>query len=300
MKLKLFLFACAIVLFTACGNEPKKTETKTDEIPEIRDDKEEMVIKETPISLEDQIKTIKTNFTSIENQLASLDKKMATEDFSGGTAELEGYFKNNKPVKLVKMEAAGHGSMQVAYYFYNNELFFVHEQEYEEASINGPYTGKEKRFYIANGKLIRVLTKEKTIKTGDLEMANVPNVDVTDKWEDKNETVANHIKAARKMSGMLLETSVGLENGRWISQDDANAGIEIKDGKLIMFYKSAEVTSNEVFDYKLSENEGVEYMTLTDKDGEELKYSILEYTDDIFIMSYLARGNRLTYVKENN
>ena len=67
-----------------------------------------------------------------------------------------------------------------------------------------------------------------------------------------------------------------------------------------MFYKSAEVTSNEVFDYKLSENEGVEYMTLTDKDGEELKYSILEYTDDIFIMSYLARGNRLTYVKENN
>ena len=59
MKLKLFLFACAIVLFTACGNEPKKTETKTDEIPEIRDDKEEMVIKETPISLEDQINTIK-------------------------------------------------------------------------------------------------------------------------------------------------------------------------------------------------------------------------------------------------
>lgn len=302
MKTKLLTSICAIFLIIACGNDQKKTETTSISVEEATEasgtnDKEAIATEKKAVTLDDQIKIIKTNFTTIESQLTSLDKKTATEEISGGITEFEGFFKDNKPVKLVKMEAAGHSSMQIAYYFHENELFFIHEQEYGEASLHGPYTGKEKRFYIADGELIRVLKKEKTVKTGDLEMANVPNVDVTKNFKGSS-VVTDYTKSAREASALLLAESIGLNNGRWISKEDSNAGIEIKDGKLIMFYKSAEVNSNDVFDYKLTEHEGVEYLTLTDKTGDELKYSILEYSEDVFVMSYLARGNRLTYVKE--
>ncbi|WP_430412555.1 hypothetical protein [Kordia sp.] len=290
MKIQLPTFMCIILLIVACGNDSKKTETTPENQATTEVSK--------PTSVADQIVMIKENFSKIENQQESFVKKETMTDAVGVTIELLGFYKENTPAKIVKLEAGEHGSTKTSYYFKDNTLFFVFQQEFSEVSMNGPFTGIEHRFYIADGKLIRVLKKGKTFESVDIDLTKVENEDVTATWKNESTAVAEFTKSARKASALLLETSIGLDDGRWISNDDPNAGIELKDGKLIMFHESATATSNDVYDYQLTEHEGVEYLTLIDKKGDKLEYSILEYTDEIFIISYLVRGNKLTYSKE--
>ncbi len=294
MKTKLLAFICAIFLIVACGNDQKKTASPTEnsETPKVDMPK--------PITVEDKIAGIKENYAKVEDQIKSLEKKTATIDEGGWHAELEGYFMDHKPVKISKSEVSGHWFGKTSYYFDNGKLFFVFQQESGEASLHGPYTDKEVRIYIYDNVLIRVLEKEKTVADiEDMELSKVKNIDVTEQWKTKTNVVSTYIKVAQESSAKLLANKkVGLDNGRWISKDDANSGIEIKDGKFIMFYKGSEISPNDSYNYELTEHEGVEYLTLANTAGDELKYAILEYAEDIFILSYLARGNTLTYTKE--
>jgi len=118
-------------------------------------------------------------------------------------------------------------------------------------------------------------------------MSTAQNIDVTDQWKSKLNVVSEFEKILRDASVSLIEEkTVSLHNGRWVSTDDPKSGVEIKDGKFIMFYKGTETTTDDVYDYKLTEDKGVEYLILIDKTGDELKYSLLKYTDEIFVMSY--------------
>jgi hypothetical protein len=75
--------------------------------------------------------------------------------------------------------------------------------------------------------------------------------------------------------------------GRWISLDDANSEIEFKEGKKIDYYQKK----------KLSEGTFVQdgkSLTVSE-DGDEFKYTILELSDTKLSLSYLARGNTLSY-----
>lgn len=106
----------------------------------------------------------------------------------------------------------------------------------------------------------------------------------------------------QKKTQNTLETSqtaeIGLDNGRWISTSDANAGVEIKDGTFIMFYKGTETATNSVYAYELTEKDGIEYLHLKNNEGEEIIYGLLEYSEDTMVLSYLNRGSTLTYRKE--
>ncbi|PTX62016.1 hypothetical protein C8N46_103114 [Kordia periserrulae] len=93
-------------------------------------------------------------------------------------------------------------------------------------------------------------------------------------------------------------TKVGLDNGRWISTSDSNAGVQIKDGKFIMFYKGTETSSNSIYEYELTEKDGIEYLNLKNAEGDEMIYGLLEYSEETMVLSYLDRGNTLTYEKE--
>jgi len=138
-----------------------------------------------------------------------------------------------------------------------------------------------------------------TEEVKDMDLSKVQNTDVTEEWKTKPAVVLNDQKDGQEITKQLLAAKKpSLDNGRWISTDDSKAGIEIKDGKIILFYKGTETSSNDIYNYELTEHEGVEYLTLTNASGEELKYSILEYAEEILIISYLARGNTLTYTKE--
>lgn len=303
MKMKSIFYIVVLFTFFACGNDQKKTDTPaidtSEKIQEVT--KTETIPAVKTLSLEDKIKTIKENFSNVESQVKSLEKKSLITEEDGAEIQLEGYFNENEPVKIIRTEVGGHWVGKTSYYFANGNLFFVFQQETSEASLRGPYTDKEVRFYIYDKELIRVLEKEKTVaEIEKMQLSKVPNVDVTKKWKTKANVVSNYIKVAHKSSAKFLATKkVGLDNGRWISTDDANAGIEIKNGKFIMFYKGSATDSSDIYEYELSENEGVEYITLTNDSGDELKYSILEYSEDTMIISYLARGNRLSYTKEN-
>lgn len=297
MNSRLIMYAFVIATFFACEQKERKADTTTETTKE----KVKETTEDTPkvLTVDDKITSIKANFSKAEKLIPALDKKIIKEDVGGGFTELEGYFNPDIPVKVKNSEMGEHGSMVTTYYFKGNKLFFVFEQEYSEASMRGPFTNKEKRYYIYDGELIRVLEKEKTVKTGEIDMSKVKNVDVTDEWKSKPEVVSNLKKAARDVCARISKVkTIGLNNGRWISTDDANSGVEIKDGKFIMFYKTEGKIINTIHSYGLTEKDGIEYLNLIDDSGEEMIYGLLEYSDESMVLSYLNRGSTLTYRKE--
>jgi hypothetical protein len=97
-----------------------------------------------------------------------------------------------------------------------------------------------------------------------------------------------------------------LKNGRWISTTDSLAGIEIKNGKWIMFYKGMKTDSSNIYDYQitrkyskdLSEKPNpIEYLKLTNQ-SDTLDYAILECSLELISLSYIPRGNTLHYKPE--
>lgn len=93
------------------------------------------------------------------------------------------------------------------------------------------------------------------------------------------------------------------KNGRWISTTDSLAGIEIINGKWIMFYKGMETDSSDIYDFKIrrayikelgTEHKPFEYLTITNY-SDTLEYSILKYSDEFLSLSYISRGNTLNY-----
>lgn len=96
------------------------------------------------------------------------------------------------------------------------------------------------------------------------------------------------------------------KNGRWINTVDSLAGIEIKNGKWVMFYKGMESDSSTVYDFKIrgeyikelgTQDKPFEYLTITN-DADTLEYSILEYSNELLSLIYIPRGNTLNYEPE--
>ncbi len=304
MKIKL-VFVCLFFLIVACGNEPKKAEPINEDEETVDQTIEEFVdegkksSEKKSLTIDEKINIIKDNFKIIKSQISNYEKKEQNDDVGGGFIGREGYFDAGVPRKIKHGDYGEHGSKATTFYLHDNKLFFVLEEEFSEETMRGPFTKKETRFYIYENEVIRVLEKKRTVVSGVVDIENAKNKDVTEQWKSKSNVVSAFEKILRDTSVSLINVkSVSLDNGRWISKEDPSTGIELKNGKLIMFHKSAETTTSNTYSYELTEHEGVEYMTLIKDTGEELKYSILEYTDEIFVISYLARGNRLTYVKE--
>jgi len=97
------------------------------------------------------------------------------------------------------------------------------------------------------------------------------------------------------------------ENGRWISTVDSLSGVEIKNGKWIMFYKNGENESTDVYDFKIrgeyvkifgSELKLDKYLMITNDRSGTLEYYIIEYSNKLLSLSYLPRGNTLNYKPE--
>jgi len=95
------------------------------------------------------------------------------------------------------------------------------------------------------------------------------------------------------------------KNGRWISTTDSLAGIEIKNGKWIWFYKKGETESIvSIYDFKILRGYikeiGVEleYLAIITDRSDTLKYAILKYSNELLSLSYIGRGNTLNYIPE--
>ncbi|AUC15504.1 hypothetical protein BTO06_10285 [Tenacibaculum sp. SZ-18] len=96
------------------------------------------------------------------------------------------------------------------------------------------------------------------------------------------------------------------KNGRWLSTADSLSGIEIKNGKWIMFYKGVKTESSDMYDYTIRKEDrkelGNEYkyseFLILSNDSDTLEYKILGYSDDFMSLIYTPRGNTLIYVPE--
>jgi hypothetical protein len=297
MKLKLSAFLSILILLCSCEKKAQKTTVSPkDQTTNIL--KENSSESDIQFTLDEKIKIIKSNFSTIENQLSSFEKKQAEEGETGGITEKIAYFDNGIPQKVKLGNYGEHGAEVLTFYLKDNKLFFVFKEEFSEASLNGPFTKKEMRYYIYDDVLIRVLEKEKTSKSTEIDISKVQNVDFTDQWQTKQEIINDFKKALRETAVSLVETkTVGLENARWISVDDPKSGIEIKDGKFIMFYEGIETKPSSIFDYELYEESGIEYIRIKN-DAEQQSYGLLEYTSETMVLSHLGRGNTLKYRKE--
>jgi len=96
------------------------------------------------------------------------------------------------------------------------------------------------------------------------------------------------------------------KSGVWIHEKDSLAGIEIKDGKWIMFYKGLETDSTDIYDYKVTDqlskyaNTGLksgEFLVLTNI-TDTINYEILEYNKESLSLLYFPKGNIHIYKSE--
>ncbi len=88
------------------------------------------------------------------------------------------------------------------------------------------------------------------------------------------------------------------QNGRWISEKDSLAGLEIKNGKMIMFYKGTKIDSSDIYNIFINreyltvfgtEHKPFEFLRLTNK-TDTLVYSIMGYDENVLSLIYLPRG----------
>ena len=94
--------------------------------------------------------------------------------------------------------------------------------------------------------------------------------------------------------------------GIWINEKDSLAGIEIKNGKWIMFYKEQEIDQSDIYEFAVT-NELPKYADTKLKSGEfliltneldTLNYEILGHNKEFLSLMYFPKGNILTYRKE--
>lgn len=294
-----FLLLMAVLLsLYSCESEGGEAQTST------VNTEQEVPDSNMPGKAEDPILGIKQNFDRIESGLSSWQKKeIVVDEGEAYPLEITGFYEGASLVKVVKMEIYGHSSSMRSYYFDQQELFFVHEVDNEEASVMGPFTTKEARSYIHEKKLIRVLQKEHTTSDNSaFDMSTIPNQDITDQIENEQETLADYNRETQRLIALLTKTPSNFKDGKWISTDDPKSGIEIKNGKWIMFYEGMETQASDIYDIevisKLEADEIASTVFTLSNESESLTYALLEYNDETLSMSYLDRGNTLTYKKE--
>ena len=96
-------------------------------------------------------------------------------------------------------------------------------------------------------------------------------------------------------------TSLQTIQGTWTSTDDANSTVEFIGRTKIDYYEDQAVTQAEFKLYELSpdsstpqENDDGAHLVVGNGD-DMFEYTIVELTDSILTLTYLARGNTLSY-----
>jgi len=81
--------------------------------------------------------------------------------------------------------------------------------------------------------------------------------------------------------------------GKWISDEDKNYWIEIKDSIIVEHY---EKDKPKIFKYKIENDQLVK----TDLEGGTYEYAFSNLSDDFLELIYLPRGNFLSFTKLSN
>ncbi|MDY8135564.1 hypothetical protein [Aquimarina sp. 2201CG5-10] len=205
MNTKNLLFLLTLICFYACTSDKKKSSSSNEITEQPTEKVSEKEIISNKIDVEKQIEIIRNDFNDIDSKLATLKKKSTTLQENRLSVEIEGFYDANKIVKVVNTEVLGHSVVKISYYLKDDKLFFVYETRSDEASVNGPFTIRELRTYIHKGQLLKALKKEKTFeKDEDINIANVPNIDITEEVVKSKGLIKLYNKGYSKRINQLI------------------------------------------------------------------------------------------------
>ncbi|MFK7772042.1 MAG: hypothetical protein AB8F94_07875 [Saprospiraceae bacterium] len=195
LVLGIFIASCGDGATEATVKEPHSNgENKTDNKPQVKKEasnNNEINNQNNSSYIDDvekNILDIRERFQDTENNLKSFSKKIAEmKDSDGFITDLTGYYdQDGKSRKVVVQEVMGHGASTVSYYIKNGTIYFIYEERVSEASVMGPFTFNERRTYVKDEKIIRLLEKEETVKMDEKpQLSKVPNKDITATLKDQ-------------------------------------------------------------------------------------------------------------------
>ena len=210
------------IILWACDSPDGKgqstlEDTNTDSAVHIQD--EQVPIR--AVSLDEKIAVIKNQFSIIAEKEDSLESKKVELDDE--MLDFTEYYDQGKLVKATLAEGYGHGYSSADYYLHNGDIFFIHSKEFSEASVNGPYTQREFRYYVENNKLLKALAKEQTSDNPEgINISEASNVDITDQAKASNE-LEGYLNTFAELTGRTLVHEHAQHHmilGKWQNIDD--------------------------------------------------------------------------------
>ncbi len=290
------------ILMIACNQ--KKHETSN--INDLK--KEERVLEnktEAPKTEADIILDIKEKYASIHNNLKSF--KVVTKEAMGESTEggyLEGYYSDKALKKIVASYFGEMGKQVEAYYFWEDELFFVFTQTYQynmPIHMEGSKVEaiEEQRYYFNKRKIVRWLNanKEKVSRS----QFSQKEVDILQKIE--------RIKKAfedKELDDEEMTSTFRMLQGKWQHVDDktnfvvfkGNSRSEIAgDGASKWSYDEFELSDTCLNEYNKAHEvtpEKDRYISCMDSD---LCWYIVEINENRLELAYMGRGNTLSYIR---
>lgn len=249
------------------------------------------------------IAQIREQFRAVEtagDKLSSLS--FVLTDAAPKEQLITAYFNNGQLVKISVETAVGHIWNGTHYYLKDGIPYFVFEQKTEESTVRGPFTITENRFYLHNHKVIKALLKQKEFK-GDGQQVNMDDAPVKDITvrDESPEGTAEAFESRCRLLCKYIE-SIRKLKGTWQSTDDDKSILRIDDQGWVFEYRGQAQASSDRFYanyFAYADHTYPIKIQLNGKDsGELMEYSILKQTEDSLSLTYLARGNTLTFIRK--
>lgn len=118
-------------------------------------------------------------------------------------------------------------------------------------------------------------------------LAKEGKLGIVSEWLNNFDSIIKTIKITTEQK--QINNNNNLIIGKWESLDDSNSAIEFNESKKIDYYQGQKMSEDS---YAINED-----IIIVDSDGEKMQYQIIEVSNDKLILSYLARGNTLSYKK---
>ncbi len=313
---------CLVVLLISCKQSRTNStgdttteETKITPDSKKKDQNEVKTEEEIILNIREKFRDINENSNSYKKVIKNL-----TEESSEG-ADLEGYYGNDELKKVVASYFGSIGKLIEEYYFFDNELFFVFTQEYhytkpmdmEGSSVD---TIEENRYYLEDSRLVRWLNpSHKKIVHSKFEQKEIElskkvqklrNILGVVSKDSKNQEGDNRVRQTSVEHDKRKDSSAtfGMLQGKWQHITDKTnflvfegnhrkevAGKEVSEWDDELFILSNKCLNESDSDSGIAP-ENQRYISCLESD---LCWYIVEIDEQKLVLSYMARGNTLSY-----
>ncbi len=235
-------------------------------------------------NVEKSIQEIRKHFKWINSQkmkIYFLENEEFTDDVATEGSGLDMYFQNDTIYKLVRSDATSNNVFTTEYYLYDGKLFFVFYKEktytrnYDTHEIDGIKVNFEERTYFDNDKIIRHLTKGKSVLNKRQDFKK--QFDEIYKYADFK---VKHLDMIEKLEGM------------WINEEGINDNFEFWGLVARQYSEHVPTTYRWYYDGRY-----LWFHNTENTDANDLKYELLSLTKDKMEVQDRLSGEYKIYEK---